>query len=348
MSCGMTLNMSGRPTLQTIADQLGLSKMTVSRALRGAPHVKAEVREQVKLAAQSLGYQPDPEIGKLMAHMRRQRRSDAPQTLAFVWAERTAAEIKQSSWLCVLIAGARERAAQLGFTLHEFHLADKGMTARRLSSILKARGISGFILSPLVTRSRGHVSMRWEDFSSVVIGLGYARPAQHRVHHHHFLGMMTAMRRLKKLGYRRIGFFASTTINERMFGAWSASFLTHHPLPVAQASELICLKRQPTRQDLLTWIKVAKPEVVIDGGQLGYDWLKGVHIPEDLGYVTLNWQSEKPERTGIDQQTEVLGAAAIDLLVEQLHHNERGPPEHPKMVMTEGLWREGNTVRKVR
>jgi hypothetical protein len=62
----------------------------------------------------------------------------------------------------------------------------------------------------------------------------------------------------------------------------------------------------------------------------------------------MSWQPDKPERAGIDQQTDVLGAAAVDLLVEQLHHNERGPPEHPKMVMTEGLWREGETVRKVR
>ena len=322
--------------------------MTVSRALRGEPHVKAEVREQVKQAAQSLGYQPDPEIGKLMAHMRRQRRSETPQTLAFVWAERTAVEIRQSAWSMELIRGVRERALQLGFTLSEFHLAEKGMTARRLSSILQARGIAGVILSPLLSRSRGHVSMQWEKFSSVVIGLGYARPALHRVHHHHFLGMMTAMRRLKKLGYRRIGLFASTTIDQRMFGAWSASFRTHHPLAVSQVEELLCLKRQPTRSDLLGWIKTARPDVVIDGGQLAFDWLKGMRLPQDLGYVTLSWQPEKPERAGIDQQTDVLGAAAVDLLVEQLHHNERGPPQHPKMVMTEGVWREGNTVRKMR
>jgi DNA-binding LacI/PurR family transcriptional regulator len=337
-----------RPTLQTIADKLGLSKMTVSRALRGEPHVKAEVREQVKQAAQALGYQPDPEIGKLMAHMRRQRGSESPQTLAFVWAERTAAEIKQSAWSMELIRGAHERARHLGFMVSEFYLAEKGMTARRLSGILEARGIAGFILSPLITRSRGHVSMRWEKFSSVVIGLGYARPAQHRVHHHHFLGMMTAMRRLKKLGYRRIGLFASTTLDQRMFGAWSASFRTHHPLAVSQVEELLCLKRQPTRADLLGWIKTARPDVVIDGGQLAFDWLKGMSLPQDLGYVTMSWQPDKPERAGIDQQTDVLGAAAVDLLVEQLHHNERGPPQHPKIVMTEGLWREGTTVRTVR
>ncbi len=337
-----------RPTLQTIADQLGISKMTVSRALRGEKHVMADLRKQVQHAAAAIGYRPDPEIGKLMAHMRRQRRSESPRTLAFVWAERTAAELKHSSWSLQLIAGARARAEQLGFTLSEFHLAEKGMNARRLSNILDARGIPGFILSPLLSRSRGHVSMQWDKFSSVIIGLGYARPALHRVHHHHYLGMMTTLRRLKKLGYRRIGFFSPITVNERMFGAWSASFLTHHPLPLKQAAELLCLKRTPTRQDLLGWIKTAKPDVIIDAGNITFDWLKDFRIPEDIGYATLGWQPERSQRAGLDQQADVLGAAAVDMLVEQFHHNERGLPEHPKIIMTEGLWRDGTTVRRVR
>ncbi|MGC3944860.1 MAG: LacI family DNA-binding transcriptional regulator [Chryseolinea sp.] len=337
-----------RPTLQAIADRLGISKMTVSRALRGEPHVTASLREQVKQAAQELGYRPDPEISKLMAHMRRSRRSASPRTLGFIWAERTAAEVRHSPWSMHLIAGVRGRADHLGFHVSEFHLADKGMTAARLSGILEARGIPGFILSPLLSRSRGHLSTHWEKFSSVVIGLGYARPARHRVHHHHYLGMMTAMRQLRKLGYRRIGFFSGTTVNERMFGAWSASFLTHHPLPVAQAAELLCLKRTPSKTELLEWVKRARPQVVIDGGVTAYDWLKGFSIPMDIGYATLAWQPERPVFSGIDQQPDVLGAAAVDLLVEQFHHNEHGAPEHPKFVMTEGLWREGTTVRRVR
>jgi len=96
------------------------------------------------------------------------------------------------------------------------------------------------------------------------------------------------------------------------------------------------------------WIKTARPDVVIDGGQLAFDWLKGMSLPQDLGYTTMSWQPDKPERAGIDQQTDVLGAAAVDLLVEQLHHNEPRSAPAPKMVMTEGLWREGSTVRKVR
>lgn len=320
--------------------------MTVSRALRGEAYVAAALRTRILEAAANLGYRPDPEISKLMTHMRRKRRSQAPRTLAFVWAEKEPQDLGLSAWSRQLISGAKARAETLGFQLDEFHLAGKGMTGRRLSDILEARGIPGFILSPLISRSRGHVSMRWEKFSSVVIGLGYARPALHRVHHHHYLGMMTAMRQLKKLGYRRIGYYGGSVINERMFGAWSASFLAHHPLPLKQAEMLLGLRREPNRSNFLEWLAKVKPDAVIEGGHLVADWLQDMTDSKHLGVVTLGWRADRPQVAGVDQQAEVLGAAAVDLLVAQEQQNERGLPQHPKIVMTEGTWRPGESVRR--
>jgi LacI family transcriptional regulator len=325
-----------RPTLADIAAQLGVSKMSVSRALRGEKQISSALRGRILQAAQAMGYRPDPEIAKLMTHMRRSKQVVSPTSLAFVWTERSEEEVMASAWSQELARGAHERAEKLGYQLEEFHLKARGMSARRLSSILEARGVPGFILSPLMSRSRGHVSMRWEQFSSVMIGLGYARPALHRVHHHHFLGMMTALRMLKKQGYRRIGFYCCSTIDERMYRAWSASFLTHHPLPLAQASELLCLRHEISQADFLTWLASAKPDVVIESGHLLSHWFPP---GDDSPHVTLAWRADQPKVAGIDQQAHVLGAAAVDLLVAQLQQNERGIPEHPKMLMTEGIWR---------
>ncbi|MBB5032133.1 LacI family DNA-binding transcriptional regulator [Prosthecobacter vanneervenii] len=326
-----------RPSMNDIALRLGISKMTVSRALRGGKHVEAELRGRILGVAEELGYRPDPEIAKLMTHMRRTRRTAEPQTLAFVWAERSSREMERSSWSQQLVLGAHRQAEKLGFRLEEFHLSARGMTGRRLSDILEARGIPGFILSPLVSRSRGHVSMAWEKFSSVVIGLGYARPQLHRVHHHHYLGMMTALRMLKKQGCKRIGFYCGSTINERMFRAWSASFLAHHPL--AKPGELLALRKVMSRGDFQEWLRGAKPEVVIDGGHLVKEWLEEVPASRRPLHVSLGWRADMPEVAGVDQQADVLGAAAVDLLVTQYQQNERGIPDSPRIVMTEGRWR---------
>ena len=326
-----------RPSLNDIALKLGISKMTVSRALRGEKHVEAALREKIVQTADQIGYRPDPEIAKLMTHMRRTRRAAAPRTLAFVWAERSSVEIDRSSWSQQLVLGAHQQAKKLGFQLEEFHLAARGMTARRLSGILEARGIPGFILSPLVSRSRGHVSMAWEKFSSVVIGMGYARPQLHRVHHHHYLGMMTTLRMLKKQNYKRAGFYCGNTINERMFRAWSASFLAHHSL--AKPGELLGLRKSLSLNDFLQWVRRAKPDVVIDGGHLVKDWIAALPQASRPHHVSLGWRADMPEVPGIDQQADVLGAAAVDLLVTQYQLNERGIPEVPRIVMTEGVWR---------
>lgn len=326
-----------KPTLNNIAQKLGISKMTVSRALRGGQHVEAGLRAKIVRMAETLGYRPDPEIAKLMQHMRRGRQVTSPRTLAFIWAERDEQEIAKSSWSQQLVLGAHRQARRLGFELEEFFLEGRGMTGRRLSGILEARGIPGFILSPLISRSRGHVTMAWAKFSSVVIGLGYARPALHRVHHHHYLGMMTALRRLKKQGHRRIGFYCGSTINERMFRAWSASFLAHHPL--AEPGELLALRKAPSKADFHAWLRQTKPEVVIDGGHIVRDWLAALPRAQRPLHVTLGWRADLADVPGIDQQADVLGAAAIDLLVAQYQQNERGIPTAPKIVMTEGVWR---------
>jgi LacI family transcriptional regulator len=50
---------AARPNLRTIADRLGLSITTVSRALKDGPEVKPDTVARVKAAAAEIGYQPD-------------------------------------------------------------------------------------------------------------------------------------------------------------------------------------------------------------------------------------------------------------------------------------------------
>lgn len=328
-----------QPSLADIAERVGVSRMTVSRALRGGQHVASDLRQRILATAAELGWQPDPELTRLMARLREGRRSAEPPALAFIWSDRRETA-SRSPWGAELFEGAARRAAELGYRLEEFQLASRGMSGRRLSEILVARGIRGLILSPLISRSRARVPIRWEDFSSVVIGLGYARPELHRVHHHHFLGMMTLLRALRRRGFRRIGFYSERTVNDRMFGAWPASFLTHHPLPAAQADSLLRLVRRPAREDFLDWLQAARPDAVIAPSLQCLEWLAELPPGQRPAHFTLNWTLSRPELGGIDQQAGVLGAAAAELLAEQVARGERGVPLHPKIVMTAGVWRE--------
>ena len=92
-----------------------------------------------------------------------------------------------------MVQGARARAEELGFGLEEFWL--RGMSGKRLCSILSNRGIQCLILAPIFSRAHGHLSLEWERFSTVTTGLGLWRPQLHRVHFDHYGNMVTLMRK---------------------------------------------------------------------------------------------------------------------------------------------------------
>src|SRR5213082_673074 len=70
-SASVAGNHPSRASLRTIAQVAGVSAMTVSKALRNLPKVSRRTRARVLRAAAQVGYKPDPEIAKLMHHLRR-------------------------------------------------------------------------------------------------------------------------------------------------------------------------------------------------------------------------------------------------------------------------------------
>jgi LacI family transcriptional regulator len=54
-----------------------------------------------------------------------------------------------------------------------------------------------------------------------------------------------------------------------------------------------------------------------------------------------------PDVSGIDQNSEIVGGAAVDMLVAAIHRGHRGIPSHPVRVEVEGSWKAGkSTVKK--
>ena len=71
-------------TLQDIARRAGVSKMTVSLALRGHPHAAAATRDRLRRLAKEMGYRPNPLVVANMTLLRAGRRSAYAGTIAFV------------------------------------------------------------------------------------------------------------------------------------------------------------------------------------------------------------------------------------------------------------------------
>ena len=65
--------MAANPTVRTLARSLGLSRSTVSNALRGGTRTAPATVQRVLAAARAASYQHNPLAASLMSEMRRSR-----------------------------------------------------------------------------------------------------------------------------------------------------------------------------------------------------------------------------------------------------------------------------------
>lgn len=321
-----------------VAREAGVALSTASLALRGSPLVKAATVARIRAAAERLGYRADARVGSLMARIRRTRGTRDRERLAFVWVSASRAETRRE-WFCrETFAGATRRAEELGCVLEEFWLHDAGMTAARLEKILVTRGITGVVFSAPLRDMEVTVAWNWAHFAAAVIGNSEFYPPLHRAGHHHYRSMWTAMERVKAAGCRRPAAVLHEPHHRRIHGVHQAAFLANHPLP-AQARGMARFGWPEDVAETEAWLAKTRADAlicVVGPPAATLARLRERGIPARI--VTLaNPTADLP---GIDMCEGRVAASAVDLVMAQLHRNERGVPAHPTALLLEGEWRE--------
>jgi LacI family transcriptional regulator len=335
-------NMNPPPvSLATIAAAAGVSRMTVSRALRGHPEIALATRRRIVRLAEKLGHAPDPRLAEAMARLRLTRLTQAREVIAHVTAFPTPDGWKTTGTIPRIQTGARERARALGYDLQEFWASAPELTPRRLSDILRARGIRGVLVAP-GPAADFRLGLRWDYFAAVTVGFSLSERLS-RTSSHQWQAMRVALRELAALGYRRMGVALAGSLDARVDHLWQGAVLLHSQLHGGTVPPLI--GAEWGRDILQAWLDREQPDVVIGSGQV-WEWLQqlGCRVPGDVGFACIN-TDEVPAVAGVEHHSSSLGAAAIDLIVEQLHTNQRGLPARPKVVTIDCSWRPGSSVR---
>ena len=329
-------------TLKAIARHAALSLATVSYALRGHPKIPPATRDRVAAAARALGYRPNPRVAGLMAHIRGAHVRPGVERFAFVWVHTPRRVSAENPYLRAVFRGAAARAERLGCALDEFWTDDPGMTDPRLQEIIVARGITGVLLSPVLTAETSlALDWDWDRFTAVVIGNVTWVPELHHVGHHHFLAMRTVLLELATLGCRRPAAVVDAVIDDRAKHAWTGAFFANHPEP-ARARELLHLHDPRRPRGLTDWLRRSGADALIVStvAHLAVPGVRAFCRAARLPVATLRLAGKIQSAIGgIDQGDELLGAQAVELLIAQLNHNERGPPRQPGMMLFPGRLR---------
>jgi LacI family transcriptional regulator len=335
--------------LNLIANLLGVSKMTVSRALREGTSVAPELRAKIRECARKLDYQPDSRISQVMRAVRKAQPSSYRETLAFIWTHRLSDREDHSPTSSQEFEGASHRADQLGYRLDVFRMTEEALTGTSLSHFLNSRGIRGVLISPPgFERTHPHLRLDWKHFSCVLLGEIFANSGLPCVMHDYYAGCVLTLGRLKRLAYTRIGLVMSRSMDERSARLIRSAFINFHPLGSKEAEKLIFTDDRYHAKALKKWMAQGKPEVVVAHFEEGFPTSKQirVHGPEGLSISTLNWNKDQSDIAGIDQHRRVIGEQAVDLLLLRLQGNQLGLDPLAPSIKVPGSWVDGSSLQK--
>jgi DNA-binding LacI/PurR family transcriptional regulator len=281
-----------------------------------------------------MGYRPDPEIARLMRHLRSSRTSQGKVGLALLDFY-PSVRFEENSYNHRIRQGAIDRAGELGFGVTPLHGVECEFNLKRLLKVIRHRGLDGVVLLPSVAPIELDARENWEGLAVVATSASILSPRFHSVVPHQFANMMRLIETLQARGHRKICAIFDEFFDERTAHNFTAAVNWHHhgertlvlsaKLPIAEKADRVA-----------QWILQHEPDLIFaqasDAVTSALPKLKRLglsRIPEVVGLGA----PVSPSGSHVDERPELVGSAAVDLLAGMIYYHENGIPEHPRTTM---------------
>lgn len=347
----MSSERSSSVTMAALAAMAGVSKNTVSLALRGDRRIGEATRSRIHALAEKHGYHKNPVVAHLMSELRKNKTSEYRRTLALFNAHTDREALTRHPTVSTWVKGCRRRAESQGYLFDVFWLHDPELNGPRLARILQARGIAGGIMVGLFNPAwlPPRFLSLWSEIACVVTGVRTHEPTLSFCCVDHHALMLEAMRQVLSLGYRRPALALSSTVDQLVEGRFSAGMIIgQQALP--EKDRLPRFDKQEGEegfQRFRSWMREHRPDVLLTLHRDLKGWLERLsyRVPEDVGLVDLEHNSAYADWASMEQRNDLSGEAAVDLVVSMLHNNESGVPAFPRSILGSSHWVSGTTVR---
>jgi DNA-binding LacI/PurR family transcriptional regulator len=327
-------------TLKDIAERVGKSVPTVSRALANYPDIAVETRQQIKRVAQELGYVPN--ITAL--HLQKQR----TDTVALILPAANHLRISDP-FFSEFLNGVVETTTHSGFSLILTSTDAENEQEAYLRHIRNSQ-VDGFIIMRTRLKDDRIDLLRSHDIPFVAFGHIEGENDCLYVDSDDLLGIQLVVDHLVALGHRRIGFIAEPTLFAKSYNRLQGYLegmkkhgLAYDPALVVEASF-----RQPSGK-LNTAKLLALPEpptaIIASNDLLALGALsavqeKGLQVGQDIsitGYDDiLLAEYTNPPLTTVHQPAHQLGRQLTELLIKTIRKEdvrERHITHTPSLVI---------------
>jgi LacI family transcriptional regulator len=314
------------PTMADVARLARCDASTVSLALRSDPRISAATTARVRVAAERLKYRVNPLVSAWVKARRAARPTQGQVAMGYLTSHPSGTHWGESQHFRSIFEGAKERAAEFGYALSQFRLADFNQRLEALNHVLVTRAVQGLIIGPTLQQYT-LAGMEWDRFALVTVGYALIDPVVHRVTEDHYYGMKLAFEACLAEGQRRIGLAITGRHHELRRERWIGAFLAEQQLKLGPRERLPIHVADGKVGSDSAWVKRAQPEVVL--ADEPEKWTK-------LGVSAVGFAiSTQDARRGVHENNWGIGRSATDLLIALVQRNERGLPTHRQTVLVE-------------
>lgn len=339
-----------RITLAQIALEAGVSRTTVSMALRNHPRVSADTCRRIQELAALRNFRPDPVLSAVAMKRAGHGRNPHGNTAFLSFRNPFSPTSSPPSGIFRLeYLGAREAAEKRGCHMDHFFIDDPNSCVS-VERMLWHRGVSGVIFCQIFDREVIS-GVNWSRFSVVGADVGHITPPCHQVRFDWIRSVAMAWERAWLMGYRRIGLAlldepgAVDIVDKFGSGSFDA-------LRLAKPADRVPpgLFGLDDRECFFRWYREHRPDVVMGFTSTVRDWMTGggLSVPRDSAFISLylNGDYEGEDTAGIQGPNRDLGGRAFQLLETLMRSNERGFVEAPMIYMIPMIWRDGTSCPK--
>lgn len=330
--------MTKRVLMKDVAARAGVSKNTVSLALRNSTRISAATRERVRKAAAELSYHVNP-AWKQFRDQYRHGHTEVIAYLVYEAASRHSPEARADQWLT-------EYGEQLGYRLGHFKLsAERGHQAE-LGRVLVNRGIRGVLLRP------GHLApedlaLPWEHFATVCVVGDPNRQFLHAVTHHYTRSLQTVLHLARDRGYRRPLLNVPHLNHERTGHRYALGYEYLARILFPDAPLAVRIQAQSSTQELVDDLANGGHDLLLHAGaNFAYAEFCALTRARGIapGVASLDLIADDDELAGIVQDRREIYTAALRLLHSELFANRHGPVSQPYSIQVAGRWHDGTSM----
>jgi LacI family transcriptional regulator len=325
-------------TQHDIARAAGVSRSTVTRALRNDPQISKAVREEIVQIAQKLGYKANPLVSALMTQLRTGRSVPFHGCLAYLVFGWNPDAWHASAAQQALFNGAKERAEALGYKLELHWHVPKEMSDTRLGDVLHSRGMTGVLIPIAADLAATPPELPWSRFSAITLEFRLDTPRLNFVATDAFALVWLLLHALRERGYLRLGVILDLRTESASLHRMEGAVAAYQSSYVSPENKIpLLLISSETGDEVAAWISRWQPDVIAASSQ---KCLKGV-IPDHFPVALFRTQASKLSCIGsMDSRLPQVGAAGVEMVVEQINRSELGIPETQKGILLEPVWRQ--------